>query len=89
MYANPTEKGQREYLARQGHLPERQRQTTPLAEEIRRRAGMLYGVQVPALWAAHLGQCFSTTEQTIEISKHEVLPLWLVSHMMEKITATS
>lgn len=52
---------------------------------------MLYGVQVPALWAAHLGQCFSTTEQTIEISKHEVLPLWLgiVSHMMEKITATS
>jgi hypothetical protein len=73
MYADPTEKEQKEHLETQAHLPEDKRQRIPLAKEIRSRAGVLDGIQVPAKWAARLGQCFSTTEQTIEISKDEVL----------------
>jgi hypothetical protein len=78
MYADPTDKEQTEHLAKQEHLPEGQRQKIPLAKEIRSRAGVLDGIQVPAKWAARLGQCFSTTEQTIEISKDEVLLLLLL-----------
>ena len=56
----------------QAHLPEDERVAIPLAKQIREKAGMLDGIQVPAKWAARLGQCFSTTSQTIEIAPDEV-----------------
>jgi RNA-dependent RNA polymerase len=47
----------------------------PTAEDIRRDAGALSSIKVPAKWAARLGQCFSTTSDTIEIVLHEARTL--------------
>ena len=57
--------------------------STPTAQDIRARAGTLDSLRVPAKWAARLGQCFSTTADTIELAPNEVRlsglpPDWLL-----------
>ena len=43
----------------------------PTAQDIRREAGALSSIRIPAKYAARLGQCFSDTTSTIEIPDHQ------------------
>lgn len=46
--------------------------SAPTAHELRAQAGALSALRIPAKWAARLGQCFSTTAETIVLDSQDV-----------------